>query len=404
MLCSLNAQMVRSDVRYKIEGRNIRHLREKDTRKRNYRELPSYRSFNSLKSTGATRNLDSLYKYLWDADFNAWYPDEIDAFYYDPQNRTTTEYYSPIWNGEIDWEYTDKLIFSYDTEGKTVSATLYITEDGNIWYEDVKEVYTYHSSGSLTEAFGYYFNDSSLSWYPAYKDTIILDTQNQFDSVLLYQWDDNLENWSLQQLEIYDYNTNDLLETVTSYSYIASEFLPYWKEIYTYDVYGNVFDMTHYSWDEIDEWYVYFKDNYYYQLTSDQLILPELFKVNNQYFFQDMPVYSISKDFADPGWLNYDSIVFYFNDPASLGFDKIHENEISVFPIPANDKISIELKGNDEIYTATILDLQGIQVLSENFSGQIAIPLTDVVNGVYLLIISQDTELKYREKILVNKY
>lgn len=87
--------------------------------------------------------------------------------------------------------------------------------------------------------------------------------------------------------------------------------------------------------------------------------------------------------------------------------NKSMENRIKVYPNPANDKISCLLGGSyNSALTFKIVDVTGRVVYREdnvtvNSVGNLDINTSAIVNGTYLLTISNDKNLLFKKKIII---
>ncbi|MDR1542906.1 MAG: thiol protease/hemagglutinin PrtT [Prevotellaceae bacterium] len=90
----------------------------------------------------------------------------------------------------------------------------------------------------------------------------------------------------------------------------------------------------------------------------------------------------------------------------SSGIDDVQSGDISIFPNPAKDFVTVDFKDfTAEIYKITIYNMQGKQILTEkitNSAKEINIPLSDITNGVYLLQIHSEKGV-LTEKLIIKK-
>ena len=113
----------------------------------------------------------------------------------------------------------------------------------------------------------------------------------------------------------------------------------------------------------------------------------------------------------DPGISNYnltnmgyyDIFIFKLNSGSGLA---IHENDlvrnINLFPNPTSNKFTIDLKKNINRLQVSLKNLQGQQILSENYSStsSIDVDLKDATAGIYFVEIKMDNESPVMMKII----
>ncbi|MFN0189872.1 MAG: T9SS type A sorting domain-containing protein [Bacteroidia bacterium] len=87
----------------------------------------------------------------------------------------------------------------------------------------------------------------------------------------------------------------------------------------------------------------------------------------------------------------------------TIGLNDLVTNEdVRIYPVPANQKINIELATEGD-YTASIFDLTGRQMLSDNYSFRriVSIPVTSLESGAYLVGIRKNDGSPNYFKIIV---
>jgi hypothetical protein len=89
-----------------------------------------------------------------------------------------------------------------------------------------------------------------------------------------------------------------------------------------------------------------------------------------------------------------------YTNPVEM-FPKIN-NELVVFPNPANDKVCIEILDNDKNYTIEIYDINGKQIFNQtSFVNQNFIDVTSWENGMYLIRVN-NKNATYQSKLIIN--
>jgi len=77
-------------------------------------------------------------------------------------------------------------------------------------------------------------------------------------------------------------------------------------------------------------------------------------------------------------------------------------NELVIFPNPANDKVCIEILDNDKNYTIEIYDINGKQTFNQtSFVNQNFIDVTSWKNGMYLIRVN-NKNATYQSKLIIN--
>ena len=91
--------------------------------------------------------------------------------------------------------------------------------------------------------------------------------------------------------------------------------------------------------------------------------------------------------------------VNFLHTPSSSAISDEYAQMVSVYPIPASDKLTIESKSSN-LTDLTLLDVMGKLVLSDKFTGTTQIDLTQISKGIYYLNL-KTTEGALTKKIII---
>ncbi|SDM41450.1 Por secretion system C-terminal sorting domain-containing protein [Catalinimonas alkaloidigena] len=171
--------------------------------------------------------LDYAY-YRWEYTTNALGQDTLETIYY-------SDYYSETPYSQYAYAYNDRGL---------VSVMTYASWDYFAgWMPQSKEEYAYNEAGALTLIVASLFDTMTSKWYYYYKDEITYDAWGYLTSWADYSWYTTTGEWIGQwKYEWVNAPTGQLLVQTFYYGwdYATTSFVPYSREVYTYQADGQI--------------------------------------------------------------------------------------------------------------------------------------------------------------------
>ena len=327
------------------------------------------------------------------------------SFTYDNNDRIVEQVYSNVQNNVL--TPVVKTLINYNGQGEVSSIT-------NLWYDvsaatywnSNKTDYIRDGAGNVLEEL--YFSYSAMGWYLTGR-VVYLYTNNLCTESLNQTTMDNGQTYenSSKQNYTYDVNGNPTEQLFSSWMNSAWEQMS--KSTYSYDPSNNVnqilsYNMVGQMWDE------YFKEDLSYNLTNDltlyesflkqgnnwnpqykminnydtpliqQLIVPNDFKYNSKIDIEEVyepvgMVWSLVKT----------SFFHYSEENGTNSIASIGENQISIYPVPANDVLNIQVEGAEGSLMG-IYNAFGVKIKEVNVIGGLNhLSVTDLAAGTYFL-------------------
>lgn len=267
------------------------------------------------------------------------------TFSYDANNQLLLKkYYSAPtnWDLIIKTDYVNK----YDDKGRLIETKLYENRKSQPDIKEYKYEYSYSPNGNLSSIFYY---DLAISPYgvPDFKGDFIYNENGILTYNEYYYRDGGVgySNWRNNIKE--DFNLN--------FEYSINQILT------PYDYYSNRF------------------------------LLPTDFNIS----------YMITE-------LNHEDLTgnadylkrFYYSEMVVTGINQNVISEISIYPNPATDYLTIATGLNES--TISLFNQTGKEIISKNVSGNYKIPVSHYPAGLYLLRVESGNGKVQTEKIIIN--
>jgi len=307
--------------------------------------------------------VNAMVIYEWDSDTSKWNPATKNDYVFDMNGKLTTVI-SYEWDID-DWSWQSKYEYTYDGNGNITLDILFIWT-GNAWYKLIQIEYSYDLNENLIEIItNEYFGGTS------WRDTFTYDVSGNLDFEINYFWNGSTLNWDQKEKWDYTYDTgNNLMSEINShwigdiisgewvnaekydYTYIAgnmtteigwlwnSEWVEDYKDVYTY-VAGNLTTGIYYDWVSSD-WAPYYKDEFIYDLAynSSDLIIPYIYNI---YDYANMLIGYKGYEFTNPTWKEVDKMILFYSDynNALTIDDEVLSRSISLYPNPVDDVLTV---------------------------------------------------------------
>jgi hypothetical protein len=359
-----------------------------------------------------TKNVKSEY-YKWDND--TW--ETICKTEYSFDNNGNVSSYIYYEADEITGNLNpdEKYVLGYNESGMTISEEVY-TYNNNNWEKEDKEEYEYNAEGMLITTLEYGVTDGE--WELCTKEKLTYENGNLISDILTgwngtgwhniskyeytyengnlikvgyYEWKDN--TWSLSSIKECYYNSNNDMTEEVKYSYQNGNKVNEFKSTRVFDNNHNIVMGIDYYWGN-DSWIEKSKSEYSYDmnyLLSD-VILPYdlllLFLYYDVEFFKNMGISAKAYEKNGNEWSLVGTTMFYYSEQDVVSTKESIKSNVKVYPNPASDYINVDIAGQANNATLSLINAQGQVVLSKTIQNHEQINISNLTKGMYLYKIS----------------
>ena len=361
-----------------------------------YSLMESYNSTTSQFENSAKTD----YQYdtngnLTDRTYTYWNGSSYEISYksdytYDTNGNRTQEI-DQSWNS-TSLENSYKVNFTYNANNLVIEVLDY-TWDGSQWVLDTKNTATYLANNKLDQFFSFDWDGSN--WIDSERATVSY-ISNQIDTLIYELWDGS--QWVLDEKENFTINsTSGKIEELLYQSWDGSSWINEDKDTYVLDASNNRVTETYSYYDtNSNSWILSYKEEFTYDTSKLMSSIHNPF--NDFYYnlgFEDFPytnkVLELLESDYNSGWeISGRTRHSYSDNP--LGTDEFNYFDLSIYPNPAKDIISIKLNDYGNA-TASFFDIRGRLILNQNLDSEVsAINLSNLNNGVYILKINAENK------------
>jgi|GEM_PF-6844628 len=349
---------------------------------------------NQANPGDSVLNLDAIdsiklfiYGYLGDEVGGSLLIDDLSTFVIDSQSfRYITSKYESEYDeydnliygatySYIEWQDTLKLQNqyrydrTYDNNGNQLSYAEYDWQAySDTWIGRSKREFAYDDSGNVTMDEQYYWDYTTDDWYGYRKTEDTYDEHGNHTSYAHYYWNESTKNWLPAYKDEWYYDYNDERTKHISYDWEDEteqweiDYIIYYSRLkYYFDEEDNLILIEQIQWHEVlEEWYAAYK---FYFFNSNH----QLFPVGN---------------------------------PPELA-----QNEnIKIYPVPADDYITIEKPGNQPL-NGQIISSSGTVLKNFKLNGPIQkIETSDLCSGIYLLRLNRGSRFSTYRFMIVDLF
>lgn len=352
---------------------------------------PGFRSFDIKQ-----RN-DSIIYLHWEDD--AWEPYfKQENIYEENEDESIYVFYYYLWDSYAgEWYQTDFYWFQYDDDGVLKSVVWYTWDDQ--WVPSSKDDYIYDEDGFLTELLKYLWDPVLAEWTPHVKSIYTYNDDGFATQRVHLQFVDGQWQNTLRETYTYDLN-NQWSECIREGWHPSSEIWEYFtKTVFERDSFGDIDEEIRYLWDsDTQSWEFSLKRTYFYDAgyaTSDLLLPFPLFSGIPHYFSHKL-LYTLRSFWDNGNWeAPSQKVVYYYSEYVSVSTTESFTQELSAFPNPATDYITLQLPDGFVAGTFCILDIQGHEVLQQELRGTKEIDVAALHPGLYFYILSDENDWMY---------
>lgn len=154
------------------------------------------------------------------------------------------------WDGE-NFQPIEKQSYTYTN--MLLSKLMNSLWTGGDWSDVAQQVYSYDGQSKLIESVSLSFNETTQTWENVYR---IMNTYYGSDSLLTIAQTGNVTAWDNLFMVVTKFTLNGKEESVISYEWDSTDWLPLAKGEYNYDVNGNLQLYYEYGFEE-NNWTIF---------------------------------------------------------------------------------------------------------------------------------------------------
>jgi hypothetical protein len=302
----------------------------------------------------------------WQMPSNSWVNKSKDEYFQDSNNNDTLEIDSEWNNSNNSWENKYKYITTYSNGNiETITSYSWIN---NSWHLNRKEEYSY-ANGNNTKIVEYVWSNNS--WEYKEKTIMDYDANNMFTKIVYLDYNSATNNW--------DYNDS------TSYTNQSMN-IDYYEQ---YDWSGTAWNKS-----EKDD---FTHDNNY---AFADLLLPNVYTEDEEilsYFTHKLTNVDIYEGDGNSWELDMKAN-FYYSEININSIEKTVIPNISITPNPTTGNFYIN--NINSTLKVEIYDISGKRVKSLFVNESNKIDISELNNGLYFVIITDNENNKFTKKII----
>ena len=334
---------------------------------------------------------DSIYNWVWDSISAGWTIDsktikmvynahnnetsELDqswdgsawinymqfTFAYDANNNLTNSIWQS-WNGSV-WVNYRQNTYSYDANNNEISY-LWQIWDGSTWENYSKNTYTYDANNNMTNELDQHWYGSA--WVNQMQEIIVYNASNNMTSYLFQIW--NGSAWVNSFLGTLTYDANNNMTYALHQTWDGSAWVNQMQDTDTYDANNNMVSELDQSWDGSD-WVNSALNTYTYDANNFQ------------------------KSFSWKWWNSTgtkvtvgDSSYYYYHTVVGLNDPIASDGNITFYPNPASNQISIQTSAISGRNKLTISNLNGQELITRQITEpSTSLDISSLPSGVFIV-------------------
>jgi len=307
---------------------------------------------------------------------------------YDQANNLISELTQTWVAANGSWANSQYIYNSYDSDNNLLTQLFQIwVVATNSWKNNAYVVNTYDSDHNRLTSTQQQWNTGTATWENTNKETATYNTSNQYTTYVYEKWNNTTSSWENNSRNLYTYTGGDLTEQVEeTYHSNTSTYTTTQKTLHFYD--GN---------HRVSE-------SVLLRYNASIMALENRAKYNYTYDNHDNLVANLIKRWYSNtnSWENDSRILHYYSSKTvGLHTAGTQAEHIRLYPNPATDNISI-LNETDIAFTnASIVDVNGKQVLTQNLDHAtiVNLPLGALPQGIYILELKGENGSAYKKFI-----
>lgn len=377
---------------------------------------------SSLMAQQVLFQLDSVYTTVYSSSIEGMRPSSYTLYEFNEQNLNTSVI-GMTYTNDDEWEPSFKYELSYDQANlfngtslfyfdavtqewiNYIEASFVVNEMGHyLNYESNKFLgngelipfqrifFTYNSEGLLSETFVEEYDELSWSWIPNSRTSFSFDNDGNVIKDYYDSWDIDSAEWKPGLYKDHSYESGELVSTVWREG--DEDGLRNWrKQEYTFEPGSALTQTTYRNWMSADEeWGAeFFKINYTHDLDTpmEETILP--FDISGEEYRAKLITSESSTLEVDQSWRQSIVEKLFYSNIELTGVEHLRELELTVYPNPATDRITLNIPAHVENASLEVFDASGALVLVKELLTTNSVQLTNLMSGNYFYkVVSEE--------------
>jgi len=259
--------------------------------------------------------------------------------------------------------------YDYDINNHLI-LLLRLEWSGTDWSNFLKNEYKYNTQGQVVERSNFNWNEQTEEWVPSTRQEINYNAENNISEIITLKWDVGAMQYVSNLKDSYHYDQQNHLIEIMEFSFNNS------NQEYEIDA-RTLFQRNARGQSIVETYQIYrtsiaeFVNVYRYRDTYDQ-------DHDQEYYYLDFWEVDHFENVLEAK--NYYSI----HDVISSSNNVLEEKLISIYPIPAIDRIFIEQNNSLEGLSLSIRDINGNQVFIDKIQ-QGVYSIENLTPGIYFI-------------------
>lgn len=338
---------------YTNEGLEVDNLYQKwDVSLANWKNVEKWHATNNPDGYEISRVV-----WNWNDSSQIWNSKSQESYVRNSENKPEM-YLAEIYDMPSQtWINSFKQIFAYNVQGNEMEQITQTWDTSHVIWENVRRYLSdYDIHENIISYISQNWDTTQIDWVNDERNLREVNAQGKDSLTMTQRWNVSLSTWEHVDLQLFDWTADGLRIRFANFIWKDN----FWEKNYrfnsTYDLFGNEMD------------WIYFL-----------------------------------KDPAANEWLEKEKVVYFWTNASSSGITDF-VNLACKFPNPMkmNEAYHCPSLEATHMYQLRIFDLAGRLIQQEEFRGNEPITLRgNITKGVYLLVLSEEGTLRYRNKILL---
>lgn len=182
----------------------------------------------------------------WDTITNNWQGKDSILYYYDGQNRVSSEIHFRFNAGTAGWDTVTRQTYSYHPTLGLLSVKNFFSYAGGFWDTTYRDFYQYDPDSSLYYYISYVY--SGGNFVPVIRDEYYYNSYGNKVTYLRKGWNSSTATYYNQKKTVYHYNTMQQNDTVTDLSWVSSAWTNLSLNVFQYNLLGLISSRSSFTW------------------------------------------------------------------------------------------------------------------------------------------------------------
>ncbi|MEC5165731.1 hypothetical protein RCH18_001463 [Flavobacterium sp. PL11] len=209
--------------------------------------------FTTITFQGQNKLLSSIDQYY---NGSSWQTRSGYNYEYDSNNNLTFEKYYDYDASTGLWRMSESANYIYNTNNKVIQSTVESWDTATNKLENSYRIISTYNGGKFKESLEQEWDSSSLTWVIVWKNVMSYNSNNLPDSVVSYSWDG--VRWINEYRGNLTYNSSNKIISAVNEKWDNAQWVNWTKTLLTYDANNKILTYRNAEWDDFD---TIFKEN-----------------------------------------------------------------------------------------------------------------------------------------------